>query len=391
MRFKDIAFHRNIQQNLIANVIQNKVAHAQLFWGPSGNGKMALALAYAQFLLCKDRYVDKEHLIGDSCGICSACQKVQTLSHPDVHVVFPVQAGDDGSSITSFDYMAEFRAFVNEYRAMIDLYSWLNYSSKAKNEEKKKLGIINAKTIDTLLEHLQITPAEAPYKIILIWLPENTQYQAAPKLLKTLEEPTLNTIFLLVSEDKDSLLSTILSRLQQWYIPPLTTNEIYAFLKHHYPTYADEQISNAAYFGRTNGSKAVEYLLQGEKWNFMLDFFKNWMRAIFKFNPLQLHELAKTFAGLSRDQQKQLLRECAQFVSDSFHLRHNIRQAEALMHPEKDFFQKFSAFVDIQFFQTFVKETDIAIQDIERSGNPRLIFWTFSFQLVKIASSLNPK
>jgi len=385
MQFKDLGFHKTFQKKLIENVLNKKIAHAQLFWGPSGNGKLSLALAYAQFLLCKKRETSEIDTV-DSCGVCSSCQKVHTLTHPDLHIIFPVQASEGSSSVTSFDYMNEFRTFVTQYKGMVDVYSWLKYTSEVRKEEKKKLGIINTETIERLLEQLQITPAESNYKIIIIWLPEYIQYQAIPKLLKTLEEPFLNTIFLLVSEDRDAILLTILSRLQQWYLPPLKINEIYDFLKQHFPSNTEEEISHATYFGRNNGSKALEYLLNQDKWNFILDFFKSWMRATFKYDALKLQELAFKFAELSRDQQKQLLIEASLYISDCFRYKNKIPPYDILLHPEKEFFTKFSEFVTLHFYETFVKETDKALHDIERNGHPRLIFWTFSLKLVKAFS-----
>ncbi|MCX7696191.1 MAG: hypothetical protein N2Z72_00680 [Bacteroidales bacterium] len=375
MTFNNLPFLKDIIKKLIHNVQQKKLAHAQLFWGPAGNGKMALAWAFASYILCKKRSNEQDQ--EDSCGTCISCRKMQTLTHPDFYCIFPFQADEGSSPLTSFDYMKEFRSYIIQHHGMVDFYSWLLFTHNARNEEKKKLGIINVKTIEQLMEYIELTPAESEYKIILIWLPEYIQYQAAPKLLKILEEPPLNTIFLLVSENKDQILPTILSRLQQWHIPPISTQHILEFLNRHFSNFNREVLISASYFARNNASKAVEYLLYKEQWEFILNFFRNWMRATYQFLPSKLLELTHEFAQFSRDQQKQLIIESSYFISDALKLHFNISPPDTLLLPDREFFEKFSKFVTPEFYFAFVIEADKAIREIERNGNPRLIFLNF--------------
>lgn len=381
MRFEDLTFLSNTIHKLVHNVKQKKIAHAQLFWGSPGNGKFALAWAYATYILCKNRQENEQ--VSDSCGTCSSCQKMQNMTHPDFYSIFPFQADDGSSSVTSFDYLKEFRSYVAQYHGMIDLYGWLRFMQSSRHEEKKKLGIINVRTIEQLMEYLELTPAEANYKIILIWLPEYIQYQAAPKLLKILEEPPLNTLFFLVSENKDLLLPTILSRLQQWHLPPVSTHQILEFLSHRFPAHNREELTSAAYYARNNASKAIEYLISRDQWDFVLNFFKEWMRATYQFSAQKILELTTEFAHLSRDQQKELLIESSFFISDALKLNMNVVTSETTFFPDREFFEKFSKFVTPSLYSIFITEVDKAIKEIERNGNPRLIFLTLSESIGK--------
>jgi DNA polymerase-3 subunit delta' len=215
MQFKQIVGQSLIKQRLINSVKENRVSHAQLFLGPAGSGSLALAVAYAQYLSCEDKQAD------DSCGECSSCRKYQKLMHPDLHFSYPFFAKHkDDTAITFIEQWRE--AFIaNPY---LSLDTWRGYL-----EAENKQANINIAECHQIIKKLSFKPFESAYKILILWLPEYLDKEGNA-LLKIIEEPQPNTLFLLVAQNQDQILNTILSRTQLIKIPPLGFNEIKEYL-----------------------------------------------------------------------------------------------------------------------------------------------------------------
>ena len=209
MFFRDIIGQTEIKRRLIQSVKDNYIPHARMISGPEGVGKMALALAYARYLSCTQRGED------DACGVCPSCVKYSKLSHPDLHFVYPIVKNDKKKKEICDDYLKEWREFVlqNPY---FNLNSWLNFMG-AENSQ----GMIYAKESDEIIRKLNLKAYESEYKIMIVWLPEKMHEACANKLLKMIEEPPSNTVFLLVSENPDRVIGTIQSRTQSFPVPPI--------------------------------------------------------------------------------------------------------------------------------------------------------------------------
>ena len=210
MQFKDIIGQRPLINKLTQIIDSGRISHAQLFYGKNGYGSLALALAYAQYLNCENRehynIIDEStQLRADSCGVCPSCKKYQQLVHSDLHFIFPnttVKSTDKDTS--SKDYMAEFRSYMIENNLYARLEPFFEYLGV-----EKKQGYINVRDANEIIKVLNLKTYESKYKVMIIWMIEKLNISAAPKLLKILEEPTENTIFLLVSENQDKILATI--------------------------------------------------------------------------------------------------------------------------------------------------------------------------------------
>ncbi len=195
MYFRDVIGLQDVKRHLIESVQQGFIPHARIFYGPEGVGKLPLAIAYARYLNCSHRGAE------DACGQCPSCHKFDKLAHPDLHFVFPVV-----KSKVSDEYLPEWRQFLTENH-YFNLGSWLSFID-AQNAQ----GLIYAKESDEIIRKLSLKVYEAPYKVMIVWLPEKMHESCANKLLKMVEEPPANTVFLLVSEDPENVLQTILMR-----------------------------------------------------------------------------------------------------------------------------------------------------------------------------------
>jgi DNA polymerase-3 subunit delta' len=243
MQFKDIIGQEATKQRLINSVNENRVSHAQLFLGPEGAGALALAVAYAQYLSCEDKQPD------DSCGVCSSCRKYQKLMHPDLHFSYPFFAKHkDDTALTFIEQWRD--AFTTNPYLSLDI--WRGYL-----DADNKQANINIAECHQIIKKLSFKPFESVYKILILWLPEYLDKEGNA-LLKVIEEPQPNTLFLLVAQNQDQILNTILSRTQLIKIPCLNYEDIKGELihKHHQTETAAAEI---AYLSNGNMTEALGY------------------------------------------------------------------------------------------------------------------------------------
>ncbi len=229
MKFADIPGNQQIKSKLIRTVLDQRVSHAQLFHGAEESDKLALAIAYAQFINCTGRLAPREGtglfgeempdsppgLPADSCGVCSSCVKYQKLAHPDLHFIYPVSTTKKVTKKPqSKHFTDEWRSFLLDNRFSCSLQGWY----EAIGIESKQ-GIINAEDCNEIISTLSYKSYESDYKVMIIWMVERLFHSAAPKILKILEEPPEKTLFLLISEEPGQIISTILSRTLMVKIP----------------------------------------------------------------------------------------------------------------------------------------------------------------------------
>jgi len=215
MRFADIIGQEDVKKRLVQTVKESRVSHAQLFLGPEGSGKLALAVAYAQYINCTNKQGD------DSCGECPSCVKYQKFIHPDLHFIYPTAKIKNIDKPMSKDFIKQWRELLSETNSYINLPDW--YS---KIGIERKQAIINARDCNEIIKTLTYKSYESEYKVMIIWMVEKLFHSAAPKILKVLEEPPDKTLFLLVSENQDLIINTILSRTQLIKIGRLDDNNL---------------------------------------------------------------------------------------------------------------------------------------------------------------------
>ncbi len=373
MRFQDIVGHSDLKRRLAESVDSSRISHAQLFSGESGAGSLALALAYAQYLNCSNR---KD---GDSCGECPSCQKMQTLTHADMHFVLPVNLAKSGSvKPISEMFLRQWREIVIQSGGYFDEPSWYE-----KIEIENKQGLINKAEADEILKKLSFKSIEGGYKIMLIWLPERMRSEAANSLLKILEEPWDKTVFLLVSEDKTKLLSTIISRTQEISVPRIDKDSLVEFITKNYTT--DQQSAQEIARLSTGNLLRVKALVKGEGDDSSQEFeyFKQLMRLSYNDKHMELLELAEVLASLGREAQKRFLNNAVRLLRNSYMLNAGMSSIVYLWGEQRDFCTKFAPFIGNHNIEQLTADMELAMAQIGQNGNPRMIFSHFVLDVSK--------
>lgn len=387
MRFCDIPGQVKVKQRLIQSVKENRVSHAQLFLGPEGSGKLALALAYAQYINCKNRSEV------DSCGSCSSCNKFSKLIHPDLHFLYPINKTKEvtDTKVYSRDFIVPWREFVLENKAFVALPDWYD-----KIGIEKKQGLINADDADTLNITLAYKAYEAEYKVMIIWMPEKMNGPAANKLLKNLEEPPDKTLFILISENADQVISTILSRTQLIKVPALETEEVRQFLVENYnlPTGQAANIALVADGNLANAISKVQNEIAGlqevdpEKEKFIL--LRDWMRKVYVFAVKmreydQLQQVVTRLIGDgSREKQKEFLAFTLGILRQCMIYNVGNQQMVKQTGEELEFISRFSSFVHPGNIAGFDEEINKAILHIERNANAVFVFTDLSLTMARL-------
>jgi DNA polymerase-3 subunit delta' len=381
MQFKDIVGQSAVKKRLIKSVNENRIAHAQLFTGPEGTGKLALAIAYIQYICCTDK--KKE----DSCGQCQSCHKFQKLIHPDLHFVFPINEpskkgakaeGDEKSSaIKSSDvYIQQWREALLE-NPYITETQWYNIIGL-----ENKLGIISTAESSEVIKKLSLKSFEAEYKTMIIWLPERMHHNASNKLLKLIEEPPAKTLFLLISENTGVMLSTILSRTQIIKVPPIAREEIATALVDRLklgPGKAQDisRVANGSYQTALTLATSLDE-------NPHFEQFRILMRYCYANNVLGLLEWVNSISAIGRERQKEFLMYSLKIIRESFMLNLGLDSIVYIAGEEAEFGKKFSPYVNGKNIASIYNEFSSAIEHVSRYGNPQIVFTDFAMKLVKL-------
>ncbi len=371
MQFKDVIGQSAIKQRLIQSVRENHVPHAQLFLGPAGSGKLPLALAYAQYILCPNR-TDT-----DSCGTCPTCQKMQKLVHPDLHFVVPTATTKKVKKDPESDlFMEEWREYVVQNQGYADTSSWYSFL-----DVENKQGYMSVRDAASLLRKLNMKAYEGDYKIAIIWMAEKMRSETANKLLKLLEEPPEKTVFLLIAEDAEELLATIKSRTALVKIPAIHIKEVEEALVTRLGC-TPQQAHNAAMISEGDWLTACHYVNESEALKFFFTTFQQWMRLCFKGAYPEIIDFSANIKTLGREKQKELLDYGLRIVRNTLLFNNNLADIVMLPDDEKKFNANFAPFVNPANLAQIAGLFEEAIRQIERNGNAQIIFTDVSFKMV---------
>lgn len=380
MYFHQVVGQGAIKQRLIQSVRDNRVSHAQLFFGPEGSGNMALALAYAQYVNCTNPGPE------DSCGECPSCHKFDKLAHPDLHFIFPVARTEDvDSKPKSIDFMKDWRSFLPKNDYYICLNDWYQEIGI-----EKKQGLISVHDASEILKALSYKSYEAKYQIIIIWLPEKMNIQAANKILKILEEPPAGNLFLLVSENLEPILPTVLSRTQIIRVPRLKNDALTAFLTRA-NQYPDTKIQEAVRYADGNYLAARRFLQDSEDENDFSSKFRDWMLACYFYPPgtgkpekfQEVLRISTELSQLIREKQKNFLTHSLNIIREAFILHQNLPVVGGNPNPGQDFIQKFRNFLPPEQAIQMASELNKAIYHIERNAHGGILFFDLSLRFCK--------
>lgn len=374
MQFKDIIGHEEIKKRLVNSVKNNRISHAQMFYGAEGTHKLALAIAYAQYIMCTNR---GDH---DSCGECASCQQNSKLQHPDLHFTYPLPSKD-------YEDSAElWRRLILNNDGHVSLDSW----GKLLEVENKQFTIYTDQTL-AIIREVGMRPFESDFKIMIIWMIEKLQNQAVSKLLKSLEEPNDRTVFLIVSENYDDVISTITSRTQLVKLNKFSDNEIRNTLidKYHTDTIRASEIARIA-DGNFNYALSLH---KGGVDNSDLSLFIELNRCAYSFartgkDYQKLFGAVEKIAKLGREKIKLFLEFSLLMFEQGLYLNRNIPNIARITADEKSFLVKFNQFVNHFNIQQLSEETNNAIFHIYRNGNANIVLTDYA---IKLGIALNKK
>ncbi|MFT6828369.1 MAG: DNA polymerase-3 subunit delta' [Roseivirga sp.] len=373
MRFQDIIGLEEVKQKLIEAVRSDHVAHAQLFLGAEGSANLAMALAFANFLNCENRQEE------DACGVCASCTKNAKHIHPDLHFIFPTSATlkIKREDATSEKFLKEWRDYLHKMP-----YGNLSDWSFHFGWENKQL-IIPRQESRNIITSLSLKAFEGKFKIMLIWLPELMNGNAANGILKVLEEPTAKTIFLMVSNDENKLLTTIRSRVQLLKIPSFSDENIQTKLRQE--GLDDAKTQEIAYLAEGNMREALSLATGGQ--NLGSDQFKQWMRFCFTFDFQALVKMADEFQSGGKEFQKALLNSGSKVMRDTLIHQYAVAGLERIPEAEKGFVANFSKVFSTEKIAEVVPKIEEANYHIERNANPKILFLDLSITIAQIARS----
>ncbi len=390
MFFKDIVGHTKVINTLIQIIKENRISHSQLILGAEGVGKISLALAFSRFIQCENKqYYDnnKKGILADSCGYCQSCKQMDNYSHPDIHYVFPnasaksTTSGENKSSL----YLNEWREFLlenNSYISLNDWYSKLGFDNKQ--------GIINVRDCEEIGENLNLKTHQSEYKIFIIWHIEKLFHAAAPKLLKNLEEPPEKTLFLLTTDNYDSVLPTIASRTQLIKLEKPSKDEISEYLINKYGI--DSKTANeAASIADGNINKAVKIINDNEDTSKINEFIINWLRSCYLGYTTDRTIKGKNFQGLNsfneefskfgREKQKKILRQTLKIIRNGLISSIESSLIKNVNSEEAAFLNNFSKVITIENIENIYTTLNDAVYHIERNANPKILFMDVSFKM----------
>lgn len=369
MYFKDIIGQETVKQRLRLEVREGRVPHAQLFAGPEGTGALPLAIAYARFLLCTRRGEE------EACGTCPSCVKLNKLAHPDLHFVFPVVKRKGGGDTVSDDYIREWREL-----AISTPYFGMNHWLDAMGAENQQAQIF-VKESDELVRKLSLKSSEGGYKVVIIWLPEKMKVECANKLLKLLEEPPAQTVFLLVSEEPDRILPTILSRTQRINVPRLEDAEIAEALKVRFGL-QDTDAAETARLAEGSYLQALEIIHLSEDTQLFFGLFVSLMRLAYQRKVKEMREWSDTVAAMGRERQKDFLTYCQRMVRESFVSNFHRKEMNYMNREEENFTIRFAPFINERNVMGITDELAEAQTHIEQNVNPRMVFFDFALKMI---------
>ncbi len=372
MLFKDIVGQESIIKQLTANVQNNRLSHALLFLGPEGSGHLPLALTLSRYILCKNRGPE------DICGTCPSCLKTRKLEHPDLHFFFPSAANQEHKKdVSSKLFYASWRKLVTK----TPYFSYIQWLEALGIENKQ--AIINAEDCNEIIRILGLKSYESPYKIVIIYMVEKLYHAAAPKLLKILEEPPNNTLFLMVSENKDMVLNTIMSRAQLLRIPRPSDEAVEQDLVAKYNITA-EDARQIAFLAGGNVTEALQMVDKSIDPFENFEQFRSWMRLCFKGDIQNIDKWVDSNSKTGREKQKSFLSYGLKVFRLCLISNYKALELLNLAGDEKTFLEGFSPYVNQNNSLQIVEAFNLAMFHIERNANPKILFADLSFILMKL-------
>ncbi len=373
MKFSDVIGQEEARERLVGMVAEGRLPHALMLCGPEGSGKMALALAFATYLLC-----ERHDGAGDACGECRQCKMAGKWEHPDLHFTFPTiklpTMGPDHKPVSD--------DFATQWRQMLAAgpYFTMNQWMEMMGGENQQ-AIITAGESDELSRKLSLKSSQGGYKVSVIWLPERMNQECANKLLKLIEEPPSMTVFIMVSEEPDKLLDTIRSRTQRIDIKR-TDNESIKRALVELRGIGDDTAQRIARMANGNWIKATEALDADNENELFLDLFQQLMRLAYMRNVKELKRWSEALQPLGREKQKRFLSYFLRLVRENFMYNFQRPELTYMTKREEDFARNFARYVNEANVLQMSDLANRAIRDIGQNANAKIVFFDMAMRMI---------
>jgi DNA polymerase III subunit delta' len=390
MSFKNVIGQAEVKRSLIELVQLNRLSHALLFLSNEGSGALPLALAFAQYIMCgkvneqlaegaagrsgpaPGQSEEGAGWLPDACGVCPACAKAKRLIHPDIHFSYPVIPRKSGDRPVSTDYSTEWREFIDKY-PYGNAFDWLQFIGA-----ENKQGNITAHECNDIIHKLSLKSFESGYKILIMWMPEYLGNEGN-KLLKLIEEPPADTLFIFVAENESLILPTILSRTQLVRIPRPESEDIEKALEVGLPA---DQAHRIAAIAEGNYREALQLIKHAEDdWQGLL---REWLNAILKNGPLAQVKWIEEISKSGRERQKQFLRYFNHLLEQAIRLRYMDPSRLHIPDNERDVALRLNKIADIGQQKAIIEELDRAAYYIERNAHAKMLFHALTIKLYHI-------
>jgi len=387
--FKDIIGQASVKAHLIDMVQQNRLSHALLFLGKEGSGALPLAINFAQFVVSQPAASEP---VADLFGGFTAIEsgpvykspqdlaedpsylRAAKLLHPDLHFTYPVISKKPGEKPVSADYISDWRDFYTQF-PYGNVYDWLQFIGA-----ENKQGNITAEECNEIIHKLSLKSFESAFKVLVLWMPEYLGKEGN-KLLKLIEEPPPNTLFILVAESEEHILPTLLSRCQLIRVPLLSNEEVEEALFERAKA-SKETASQIAGISEGNYREALQLLQHSEEdWH---SYLREWLNATLKGGPIAQVKFTEEAAKLGREKQKQFLRYFNHLLQMSIRIKVLGADQVKMGDQEKDFAIRLNKIASVSQQQAIIEELDKASYYIERNANAKMLFQALTLKLYHI-------
>lgn len=375
MRKSEVIGQEEAWARLMQMVREDRLPHAMMLCGPQGAGKMALAMAFANYLLCRNHTPDDE-----ACEACPQCKMLARWEHPDLHFTYPTiklpSMGSDHKPVSD-DFARQWHEVIKE-SPYFSMDQWMN-AIGAENQQ----AIITAGESDDLVRKLSLKSSQGGYKVSIVWLPERMNIECANKLLKLIEEPPQGTVFIMVSEEPDKLLETIRSRTQRIDIKRISTESITQQLKERYGL-GDELATRMARLANGSWLKAVRELENdSENTDFLADY-QQLMRLAYMRNIHDLKPWSERIAGYGREKQKRFMDYFIRLTRENFMYNFGNPDLNYMSEEEEAFANKFARFINEANIIPITEMADKVQRDIKQNANAKIVFFDLALQMIML-------
>ena len=372
MKFSDVIGQEDVKERLRQMVAEERVPHAMMLCGPRGCGKMAMAMAFASYLLCAEKTG------GDSCGVCPQCAMTARLAHPDLHFSYPViRPAGTGSEhkMSSDDFIDEWRGMLS-HGPYFTMDKWLDEMGAANQQ-----ALIGVGESDLLLKALSLKSSQGGYKVSIIWLPERMNAECANKMLKLLEEPPHRTVFIMVCEEPEKLIDTIRSRAQRIDMRRISEEDICEALVSRRGIDADAARRIAHSAGGSWLGALEELDAEGEKRQF-LDMFISLMRLAYMRKIKDLRKWSESAAALGREKQRRMLEYFMRLVRENFVYNFHNPQLCYMTRDEENFARNFAPYINEANVIEMAGLMNRAMRDIGQNANAKIVFFDMATNII---------